>query len=95
MAQNMENIDFRIFLLYLHSNSLYWSKTVIFEFLGTFVTRSIGYFAKVALFFEKMQKVVKNKAQGCYTPLSNLPSQIIKSTTFKSWNLIWNIHSNF
>ena len=25
--------------------------------------------AKVALFFEKMQKVFKNKAQGCSTPL--------------------------
>ena len=27
--------------------------------------------AKVALFFEKMQKVFKNKAQGCSTPLNN------------------------
>ena len=35
---------FAYFLLLLHNDGLYWSKTVIFEFLGTFLTRSIEYF---------------------------------------------------
>ena len=48
---------------------------MIFEFLGTFLTRSIGYFVKSCfIFFEKMHKVFKNKAQGCYTPLRYYPN---------------------
>ena len=39
--------------------------------------------AKVALFFEKMQKVFKNKAQGCSTPLSTpFPN------FYESWKII-------
>ena len=41
---------------------------MIFEFLGTFLTRSMGYLSKVALFLEKMYKVFKNRVKGCSTP---------------------------
>ena len=36
--------------------------------------------SKVALFFEKMQKVFKNKAQGCSTPL--MSSSILDSYAY-------------
>ena len=44
---------------------------MIFEFIGTFLIRSVGYFVQGALFFEKlyMYKVFENKAQRCSTPL--------------------------
>ena len=32
--------------------------------------------SEVALFFEKMHKVFKNKAQGCSTPLSSLTCKL-------------------
>ena len=66
MAQNIENIDFSTFLWEFHNNGFCWSKNVIFEFLGTFLTISIhDTLSKIALFYEKMYKVFKNKAQGC------------------------------
>ena len=47
MAQNMENIDFGI---YFYVTSQQWSllkeNCVIFEFLWTFLTKSIGYFVQ-------------------------------------------------
>ena len=46
----------------------YWSKIVIFEFLGTFLTRSIGYFVQSCFIFWE-NAVFKNMAQGCSTPL--------------------------
>ena len=70
MAQNMENIDFRTFFTVTPQQCLYWSKTVIFEFLGTYLTRSIGYLVRSCFIFWKMHKIFKNEALGCSTPLN-------------------------
>ena len=51
MAQNMENTDFRIFFTKLHNNGHYWSKAVIFELFGIFLTRSLGYFVQSSFIF--------------------------------------------
>ena len=53
----MENTDFRTFLLQVHNNGLYWNKTVIFEFFGTFLTRSIGYFVQNCFIFWENTKI--------------------------------------
>ena len=71
-ACNMENVDFRtlILLLLLHNNGLYWSKNwdlwVIWKISDQTHIMSLS---KVAFFFEKMHKVVKNKTQGRCTSL--------------------------
>ena len=44
-------LTFAHFSLLLNSNGLYWSKIVIFEFLGTFLTGSIGYFVQSCFIF--------------------------------------------
>ena len=58
--------------LLLHNNGLYWSKTVIFEFLEN-ISDQIHMILcpKLLHFFEKMHKVFKNKVQGCCTPLKS------------------------
>ena len=39
--------------------------------------------SEVALFFEKMHKIFKNKAQGCSTPLNNVWLYIMVSIQFR------------
>ena len=44
----------------LHKNGLYWSKAVIFEFLGIFLTRFIEYFVQsYYIFWENAQSLQK------------------------------------
>ena len=69
MAQNMENIDFRIFFTV---TSQQWPTEVKLWFLSSlehFWPGPWDTLSEVALFFEKMHKVFKNKAQGCSSPL--------------------------
>ena len=70
MDQNVENIDFHKFT-YSNFTTMVSPeiKTVIFEFLGTFLIRSTGYLSKVALFFEKIHtKSSRVRAKGAVLP---------------------------
>ena len=70
MAQNMENIDFRTFLA-VTSLTTVVSTEIKLRFLSSlehFWPDPLDTLSKVALFFEKMHKVFKNKVQGYCTP---------------------------
>ena len=87
MDQNMKNIDFNTFLLYLQNHGLYWNKSVIFEFPGTFLIRSIWYFAQSCfIFWENTQSL--HKVQGCSAPLNNY-SCMINFPTFEEDSSLW------
>ena len=67
MVQNMENIDFvHIFRCnFATMASTEATATVIFEFFGTFLTRSIGHFVQSCfIFLEKMHKAFENSGPG-------------------------------
>ena len=89
-------------VIYLFSHNFYCNfKTVvsteiklIFESLGTFLIRSIWYFVRGCLFFEKVRKVFKNNVQGCSTPLKS--EQIKEKQVIDVWLHNWlNIFLNF
>ena len=71
MAQNMENTDFCHFFFFqlLHNNGLHWSKTVIFEFFGKFLTSSIEYFVKSCFIFWENAKNLQKYGPGVLYPL--------------------------
>ena len=59
MAQNMKNIDFHTFFFTVtHNNSLYSSTELklICDFLGPFLTRSIGYFVQTCFILYLMHR---------------------------------------
>ena len=59
MDQNMEKIDLYTFFEVTLHHGLYWNKTVIFEFIGTFLT--ILYFVQscfILLFFGESNLVL-------------------------------------
>ena len=70
MVQNMENIDFRTFFAVtfttMASNEV---KLWFLSFVEHFWPDPYDTLSKFGLFFEKMHKVFKNKAQRCSTPL--------------------------
>ena len=71
MAQNMENIDFHTFLLLPHTTMVSTEvKLWLLSSVEHFYLDPYDSLSKVALFFEKMQEIFKNKTQGCCTPLS-------------------------
>ena len=57
---------FAHFLLYLHNKDLYWSKTVIFEIIGTFLTRCIGYFVQSCFIIWENAQSSKINNNGLY-----------------------------
>ena len=69
MAQNMENIDFLIFYCNFTTMVSTEVKLWFLSSLEHFWSDPWDNLSEVALFFEKMHKVFKNKAQGCSTPL--------------------------
>ena len=70
MAQKMENIDFRTFLLNFTTMVSTEGKLWFLSFTEHFWPDPLDNLSKVALIFKKMHKVFKNKVLGCSTPLN-------------------------
>ena len=74
MAQNMENIEF-LHIFHCNFTTMVYTEVKLWflSSLENFMTRSIGYFVRSCfIYFEKMHKTFKNKAQRCSTPLTLL-----------------------
>ena len=83
---------FAHFWLQLHNNGLYWRKIVIFEFLWTFLTRSIENLVSKLLYFSRNAQSLQNKARGAVplkcrkmVPISNTGS--VPKTVTWYWHL--------
>ena len=71
MVQNMENIDFRTFFAVTSQQWPLMKRNCDFWVLWNISDQiQKDTLSKFGLFFQKMYKVLKNKAQRCSTPLS-------------------------